>query len=177
MYTIKGQIIGISSIKFNRCADPLGTLNPGGRKKTHEQLLKDAEKKVHTDKRGIFFPRRGFKSCLLNGCRIAGLKDGKKQLWPLIKAVVYPQDDIVFGCKTHDGVDEAWTQNKQQQLIPNFCPFLEPGWKSDFELSVLDDSLSQAAIKTALDTAGLVVGLGSGRPEYGRFNVSKWSIA
>src|SRR5262245_15098712 len=132
MYFIHGKVKGAADVKFNRCADPFHTLPGGGGKRspTREQLLELAKLKVHRGEKGLFFPRRGFKSCIINGCKTAGLKDGRKPLSYFMEAVIYPQDDLWFGRNDYDGVDEAFTLNKQMQMIPNFCPLLKAGWET-----------------------------------------------
>ena len=48
-------------------------------------------------------------------------------------------------------------------------------WQFDFEISVFDDSLeSEGELKASLDAAGIFCGLGTGRPDYGKFSVTRW---
>lgn len=178
MYFINLAIVGQAPIKFNRMADPFNTL-PGansGRKQTKEQLIESAKLKIHRDEHGLFFPGRGLKSAIVKGCSTLGIKDGKKPLWPFMKAVLYTQGDLRFGVEDYDYIAEDWTLNKTMQMIPNFRPTLDVGWKSSCTLAVLDDGLSVDSVRASVNTAGLLIGIGSGRPECGRFSVEKWEM-
>jgi hypothetical protein len=50
-------------------------------------------------------------------------------------------------------------------------PALKAGWRLQGALMVLDDSVPAEAIHSALVAAGVYVGVGAWRPEFGRFLV------
>ena len=66
-----------------------------------------------------------------------------------------------------------------KRVIKNF-PQIPPGWKSTFEVTILDPIITLEIFREMLDTAGIFVGLGQFRPENtgnnGRFKVLdiKW---
>jgi len=48
-------------------------------------------------------------------------------------------------------------------------------WSLDFELEVYDDSLQgESELFASLEAAGIFCGIGTGRPDYGKFAVTKW---
>jgi len=175
MYTCKGQIKGTSPILFNRPADDC--LDPGPKPKTEEEILEAARNKVHSNGNGLFFPRGGFKWSILNGSRIGGFKEGKKAFWFLLKPTMYVMSDLEFGKKTFDYMDKKFVTNeKTKSLVKSYRPALKAGWEADFELIVLDDRRNPDFIKAAIDEAGLLIGIGSGRPEFGRFELTGWKV-
>ena len=55
-------------------------------------------------------------------------------------------------------------------------PAMKAGWKIQATIAVLDDTLPVEALRNAIETAGLYVGVGSWRPEFGRFVLREWAI-
>ncbi len=56
-------------------------------------------------------------------------------------------------------------------------PALDQGWMLTFKLNIVVPTLHPDAIRASVDTAGLMVGIGSWRPEYGRFVVRDWTVS
>jgi hypothetical protein len=54
---------------------------------------------------------------------------------------------------------------------------LNAGWKLNFNIMVMDDRLPQDHVLTALKEAGTITGIGSFRPEFGRFKLNSFEIA
>ena len=59
-------------------------------------------------------------------------------------------------------------------LVRKYWPKLED-WKLSFSLVVFDDSLADTELEESLRAAGLFCGLGTGRPDYGKFELAEFA--
>lgn len=174
MYRIKGVARLDCDMQFNRILD--GVLNSDGSTPTNEQLFEQAKMKIHMNGKNVIFPRRGFQSCIIQGAKMGNLKEGRRGLADFIKATVLPEEDIRFDAETYDYIKKDIFPNKQGKLITVFRPCLKAGHKFTFSLLVIEDKRKSEAIGLAVDAGGLLVGLGSRRPEFGRFTVIEWKV-
>ena len=181
MYYISGEIEGVADILFNKLSqeeqDRIDKGTTGGKKKLAEKIA-EADGKLHRNGHGICMPVWNFKQCLLGGVMRAGLKFGKGSLYPYIAATVYPVEDLLFHKEEPDYIHEHWGRipPKTGAVAIIRRPAIKAGWKLPFRLMVTDDRRDAEQIQTALVEAGLMVGLGSWRPHYGRFKVTKWEV-
>lgn len=182
MYRITGKIKGIAPILFNRMLDdelepPSGKASSKGRITT-EARIEEAAKRVCRDEHGIFLPGWNFKQCLLEGCKKSGLKVGRGSLMPYLAATVFPDHCLYFGKDEPDFIHEHW--GRRPPRTGGACiirrPAFREGWELSFGLNVTDDRRTPGEIRRSLDEAGLLVGIGSWRPEYGRFIVIEWQV-
>jgi len=61
------------------------------------------------------------------------------------------------------------------QVTKYSAPMYKPGWRMEFWIVLADDEiLSVDYLKEILDFGGHRIGIGSGRPDYGRFMVVKF---
>lgn len=65
---------------------------------------------------------------------------------------------------------------KRGPMVKVWRPAMEVGWTLRFAFRVFDDIVDAEQVREALATAGLLVGLGAWRPEYGRFVVDEWNV-
>ncbi len=56
-------------------------------------------------------------------------------------------------------------------------PTFKPGWKLDFEITVLDDQILHNVLNEVLSLAGRTVGVGDFRPRFGRFMVTRFEVS
>lgn len=178
MYHITGSIEGVAPILFSRWVTDLEASTTGQRM-TPEQRTAEAEQKVYADDGGLFFPAWNLKRALVDGCRSANLKDGRKSIAPLVMASVFPDREPRFGVEAFDFMHESTGRRpaKTGGAVLIRRPALREGWRLAFGLNVVMDRLHPDVIRASLDEAGLVIGIGSWRPEYGRFVVRDWSVA
>lgn len=177
MYTIKGTIEGVAPILFSRPDPEKLEATTGGPKKTAEEKQAEIPLRLHKNANGVYVPKNMFKNCLLEGVTKANLKErGNISQRPYLEATVFPKDHLYFGKMEHDDVLETWGRipPKTGAAVVLRYPMMNPGWKLDFALLVADDSRRPGDIKRALEAGGLLVGIGSWRPEYGRFMVTDW---
>jgi len=183
MYVITGEIQGVAPLLFNKMLE--GELEQTASSKTLkgrvtvEDRIAEAENRVYRNEAGIIYlPGWNFKQCLLEGCRRSGLKVGRGSLMPYLQAAVFPDRELYFSNrKTHDFMHENW--GRRPPRTGGACmvrrPALKEGWKLAFNLNIVDDRRHPEEIKRSLEEAGLLVGIGSWRPEYGRFIVTKFA--
>lgn len=181
MYRIEGRIRGLAPILFNRMLEGELELAPGKTSRgrvSREDRIEEAHQKVYRNEKGLYLPAWSFKRCLVEGCQRAGLKVGRGSLSPYLMASVFPDKELYFGKDEPDYIHETW--GRRPPRTGGACivrrPALREGWELAFALNVMDDRRTEGEIRRSLDEAGLLVGLGSWRPEYGRFIVIEWQV-
>ncbi len=167
---------GIGMIMDNLQVEDI--INPPSKPKkyTEEVLQKMAEKALYRDEEGLFIPRRNVKKCLINGAQMGRIKlAGRQNLYPFIEASVFIEPEKIRLNKTAPGnFIEIPMRRKDGNVIPKRLPiFLD--WELAFTMFIYDDEIVDK-VKEALIIAGVSVGLGNQRPEYGRFEVVKWEV-
>lgn len=176
MYRITASIEGVAPLLFNRrVTDPDA---PAGGKLTDEQKQTEAESKVYRDDAGLYWPAWNLKRALLDGCKAAGIKNGRASMASLMQAAIFPEQEPRFGKDTFDEMHETLGRvpPRTGAQVTVRRPMLSKGWHLDFGIVVVLDHVRPEPIRTALETAGLLVGIGSWRPDYGRFLVRDWTV-
>lgn len=174
MYTVKATIQGVAPLLFNRPANErvaTGTISDKDRRDT---AIKE---KVHRDENGdLFIPRWNLKQSLINGCKSKFKR--QTQVINLVKAACFPGDSG-FGRKDHDFIHECWGRvpPRTGALVTVWRPAMREGWTLPISLTITDHRLTADQVRLSLEEAGLMVGLGSWRPEYGRFVVSSFEAS
>lgn len=180
MYKISVELEGLAPFLFNRMSDTSGLTGAGksGGVVSEAERIKEAKEKVYKDKQGILvWPAWNLKRMLVDGCAIAKLKEGKTALGRLVMGTVFPTDGS-FGVKAfglHECVGKIPPRTGRAAIIRR--PILDTGWKLKFSLNVIDERRDEKMLKRGLEEAGLLVGLGSWRPEYGRFLIREWKVS
>lgn len=180
MYQISGTVTGVAPILFNRMLeDELESDGSSAKGRvTTATRIEESKKRIYKNEKGVFLPGWNFKQCLLEGCRRSGLKVGRGSLMPYLQASVFPDRELYFLDKAEaDFIHTTW--GRRPPRTGGACmvrrPALNEGWRLAFSLNVMDDRRSPDEIRRSLEEAGLLVGLGSWRPEYGRFIITEWS--
>lgn len=179
MYSISGEIEGIADFLFNSpTVGDLEKIKAGktGGKFTDAQRIEQALGKVHRNGQGLYLPAEAFLNCLIEGSKKAGLKEGKKAAWPFLQATVFVDGDLLFGKTEPDYLHEHWGRipPKTGAVAIIRRPAIKAPWIIRYKLLVADDRRDAGYIKTALEEGGLLVGVGSWRPKYGRFVVKEF---
>lgn len=172
MIRVSGTIEGVAPLLFSRMYQDLGA--PGG-KPSPEEIAQEPFMKLHRDEHGCFIPSVSFKQCLLNGAKMGNIKDGRRSYATVLEATFFPEGNLYLGKETFDDVFETWGRRPpgpRGAAIMLRYPRFAVGWCADFTgILTMGDQHTVAAVQQALEAAGLLVGLGSWRPEYGRFIV------
>jgi hypothetical protein len=61
-------------------------------------------------------------------------------------------------------------------MVMLYRPIFKDGWTLDFTVLIADDRITEDLVHDAFNSAGLLAGLGAGRPDFGRFIVTKWEV-
>lgn len=180
MKRIKVTIEGIAPILFNRMTqeqqDKIITRQTGG-VRTLSERQEEARQKVYRNADGLYLPSENLIKCLILGATKASLKYGRKSLAPFIEALVFTETTAIpFGISEPDFIDErpGRVPPRTGPRVIICRPGLSTGWRLTFHLIVVDDRLPIDNIKTALQEAGILIGLCDYRPRFGRFKVVEW---
>ena len=176
MYTVEYKLKSLSPYIQNNPAAVIEdiknrtTRTPVGKKE------QDALKTGFKNEDGYFIPSKQFRGAML----MAGkkVKLGKGSIFNLLKA-----------CLFFDGQENVMARKGRPLKEPDFIyndPILKPppksdmvfnprvafsGWETTIKVNILEDSIPEEKIHEVLAYAGLYVGVGSRRPEFGRFQV------
>lgn len=186
MYKIKATLVGLAPLLFNQ--PDLSEIDPppdGPRPKPPSKLTlaerqERAEKKLYRDDGGVYLPGAMLKACILIGAARSGLKVGPRtSIATFLAAEIFPERKMYFdGKEDFDFMHECWGRipPKRGAVVTIRRPALSEGWKLPIMLNVVADNRTSGEIRQCLDTAGMAAGLGSWRPEYGRFIVAAWEV-
>lgn len=170
MYQIEGEITGVAPFLFNRYVD-----NPSGRK-TDDAKIEEAHQKVYADAEGLYWPAWNLKRTISAGAKRGGIKEGRASFAGTVDSTLFVEADPRFSTSDydmHEVMGRIPPRTGGYVLLRR--PILAAGWRLSFVLKVVDDRTSAEKLRQSLVEAGHLVGMGSWRPEYGRFRVTKWT--
>jgi hypothetical protein len=175
---------------------------PRDKSREDDWRKREALLRFHENGHGPFMPGRNIRSAMIAGADATGMKHkmGRTQskLGPFLRRgilvepleILYPKNMV----KKLTLAREATRAGKVAEpltifplhrdvvrippvtgaLVVKYWPMLED-WGFDFTITVFDDSLeSENELRASLDAAGVFCGLGTGRPDFGKFRVEKW---
>ena len=146
--------------------------------KTEKGYIAQAEKKVYLDDDGnLAVPAGALHACMREAVKnVSGRKQKQEvqtlrsQLWIKPRMLT-----ILPARKKHDGIGRDWvtrnTGTPKQTRVKTYRPFIKEG---TIEGTIESIGLDRGYIKQILDNAGIRYGLLGHRPEYGRFEVTKF---
>jgi len=177
-YEIEVELTGLVPIRFNRFTNEKST--GGTASHTEEAGKADAENRCYKNDNGLYVPAEAVKRCLLNGINMAKIKEGKSSMVQYVKATVFIDPlEIPLNKKTYDYMKCLTVRippgPKGARVNKYFC-YVKEGWNLIFKLQVFDERRDPDKLKLALTESGVLCGLLDGRPEYGRFEVTKWKV-
>jgi len=181
MYEIAVELTGIAPMAQSRLTEEdLELIDKGSNaaKKPQKDKVDQAVERMYYRGDGyIGVPKRNLKACLMEGSKKASLKYGRQALWPFIKATVYVREDMPsLGIKKPDAIERFAVQRKDGNQVVVVRGLVNDGWKLAFTFIVVDDRRDSEQLKIAMEEGGMLVGLCAGRPDYGRFEVTKWDV-
>jgi hypothetical protein len=183
------ELTGIAPVKFNKpTAEAIKGLNPGSKAQKREDAAgreDEALQRLYMVDGQIAAPARQIKRAILDGASMGTIKIGRKGAIGYLKATLMVTDgvfavlkgDELVGVKQPDRIveDVVRIPPRTGALVLKAWPMLDVGWRLLFEVTLLQPAvLGQSVARAALDAAGLLSGLGTERPEYGRFTVTRW---
>ena len=190
MYTVNVQVEGVSPLMQNRFPLPdFENLNKGGKMTTGEKDRSQEWKECFyvTPEGDIYQPATHFEAAMVKAAanfKIAGRRG--KTYKDLFKGNIFVNPDaILHGIKSPETLDADADKSLyldvrpvviQRARIPRVRPCFKPGWKLEFEISVLDDEIPANVVNEVLILAGRTVGIGDFRPRFGRFMVTHFEV-
>jgi hypothetical protein len=189
---VKVEIAGDQLIMHNgQTSDPLNKFakmlkevtSDKQRKKTDEGILEmgriECEAGLYLDaKKRVIIPTRVLEAHISEGARKT--KEGKQAL-----AGMFVDTD---GVLAYDGGPMTVAQildSEEHQLrlavvvgqakVMRVRPFFK-GWSTSFQVSILEEMVAPAMLKTWITNGGNFVGIGDYRPRYGRYELKKFEV-
>lgn len=172
MRTVKITIEGIVPIRMNRYIHE----KKQPTKPTGEWLKEDALDRCYKDDKGYYIPKQAIRKVILNGA--SKVRHGRGRARADMSAVFFPQGHgYIENNKPILGEIEIVRipPGPKGARVPKYFAYFED-WKTTFDAVITDDSLSLETIKDSIIAGGLYFGLLDGRPEYGRYVMSKFGI-
>lgn len=190
MYIVNVQVEGIAPLMQHRFPMPdFADLSKGGKKSTGEiDRTQEWRDYLYADSEGnIYQPATHFDGCLVKaaaGYKIQGARG--KTYKDLFRGNVFTSPDtILHGVKVPENLDadadkplylDVRPVVVQRARVVRIRPCFKPGWKLDFEITVLDDQIPPNVLQEVLSLAGRTVGIGDFRPRFGRFMVTRFEV-
>jgi hypothetical protein len=187
MYTVNVQVEGIAPLLQHRFPMPdFDDLSKGGKKKTGEtDYSQEWRNYLYISGGEVYQPATHFDGCLIKaaaGYKIQGSRG--KTYKDLFKGNVFcSPDEIPHGIEAPETLDTDADKPLyldvrpcvvQRARIVRVRPAFKPGWKLNFEITVLDDQIPPNVVSDVLAMAGRTVGIGDFRPRFGRFMVTRF---
>lgn len=177
MIKVNARIKGLTGLLMDKF-DVADLVNPppNPKKYTEGVLQAMADKAIYRNDNGLYIPRRNIKKCLIQGAKMGRLTlSARRNLYPFIEASVFIEpNEIPLGKNEPDGFVQFPIRRKDGGAIPKRLPILST-WELPFTLLIYDDEIVDK-VQEALTIAGVSVGLGNQRPDYGRFEVIEWEV-
>ena len=165
MKKIKIKVSGTAPLLINRYI-----VSDGDARKKKVYIPEDeAEKKAYKNKDGEYFiPTKNFKSAMIRAgsdFKMQGMKTYKEYVK---SGIFFESDEALLEPKTY--IIHAEPVNIKGAMVMSWRPKFED-WSTEFVMVITDDMLDKNMLKQILEAAGTYKGVGSYRPEYGRFKV------
>jgi hypothetical protein len=135
----------------------------------------ESESVTYKNDKGIYFiPSRCFKACMVaagSDYKMKGHKTYKKYLKSGL--FILEEECIITPQKYEISTSPV---NQQGKMVVKSRPKWK-NWKTEFTIQIANEEfLDQTTIKQILETAGTYQGVGTWRPENGRFKVTEWKV-
>ncbi len=170
MRKVKVEIKGIAPLLINKYV--MQAEGQTTRKKTNYVPEEEAEKRVYRNKDGkCFIPWKNIKASMSKAA-VDFKMSGRKSYKDYVKAGIF-SDDMEIPLTPSEYIIHEEPVCIQGSMVPSWRPKFE-NWSCLFIIDVVDDMIDLTALKEILESAGKYKGLGSYRPEFGRFEVTKF---
>lgn len=171
MKKIDFEIKGICPLLMDNF--PMGKKAPS----TEAEYMKQAPEKAYRDGSGnLALPSKALKASIREASSLIGKKTEGRKRRDLIRATLFIEPDMLsFNKKDYDAIDcQMVTRGKGEKVtrVPTYRPLVKE-WKASGTMWLMD-GLTSDFVKEALETAGMMKGVLSYRPEFGRFIVTRF---
>lgn len=128
---------------------------------------------MHFDDRGIYVPNIQIRNSFVNAGRDFKYKKTRRSLqaWVISNIMVNPEN-IYFDKQEPDKVVKSFPARKDGNRVSIKHPAINKGTSIDFDIVSLDDDMEDKAIRSLVEMAGKMYGIGARRRDmFGRFEV------
>jgi len=179
-YTVEFTIRGVAPLMFHRY-DPAevrrkGDLPRGSAEKKEDNPASMVWRDEETDH--LLLPAEYVRRSIVNASkRMTDPSSRRKSAYDLFNATVVALDYMAdLGVTTWDSLD-ARRAVVQMNAITRIRPVLNKGWSATFRFMIMrPDLIPLDQFRRVLDEAGMMVGVGDFRPQYGRFVVDHFEV-
>lgn len=167
---ISVKVTGVAPLLINKYV----IKQAGERKKSTQDFLEVAEEKAYRNKDNrLYIPTTNFKAAMIKAATDFKIS-GKKSYKDYVKAGIF------FDSEEAQLTPNEYTIDRRPVVIQNAMiigtrPRWEK-WSAEFIMNVVDDMLDKNSLKLILEAAGKYKGVGSYRPEYGRFIIENFEV-
>lgn len=172
MRKIEFEIKGIAPLLMNNIVE-------GKQPSTEKESEQFAPKKAYRDSKGyLAIPAHVIKASIREASADIGKKMESKKRRELVKACLFIEPDMLsLGKKEYDIIDKRPVFREavrgKKTMIMGFRPLVKE-WKASGTIWLVDGFLTNDFVKEAFERAGIMKGVLSYRPEFGRFIVTKF---
>lgn len=193
----EGEITGMTPYLFNKYAGTDKEIakvigpKPADATKEDEWRRKEAYLRLYETDLGLAVPSRNIRACMVDGSKAGagikhrpGNKGTERAVWPFIRQGTIPEPTMIEFMDTSGRVlqradvtlhgDMVRIPPVKGGLVRKYWPQLT-SWMLHFRLVVFDPGLeSDKHLLGSLRNGGIFCGLGTGKPDYGKFKVTDW---
>lgn len=177
-YAVTATLEGRDPILLHRY-DPAEVADKGAAAKGSKKKKEDnVESYVYRNDKGeIGLPGLVLKACLKDGAKyLQDPRSPRKCARDLVRASIRINGFASFGTKDWDYLDRRRV-GLNKISITRSRPAFSPGWTLTFEIQVIDpEYVTPAFLHDLLNRAGMSVGLGDFRPDFGTFRVTNFKV-
>lgn len=179
-YTVSVTVEGVSPILFHRWNCDAVEAKAKAAKGSAAKKSDDLESYVYRNDAGeICLPGEYLRQAIIMAAKFRqDPRSPRKSAMDLFKAAVISLTELApMGVAEWDYEDRRRV-TVQRAGITRIRPAMREGWKACIDLMVnIPEYVSPILLRSVLDDAGRLVGVGDFRPTFGRFTVSNWEIA
>lgn len=179
-YSVRLTITGDADILFHRWNCESVDAKAKAAKNSKAKKTDDIESYLwRTPDGGIGIPGEYLRQSIIMAAKFKqDPRSPRKSAMDLFKAGIVSLTPIApLGAKEPDYIDTRRV-TVQRNGINRSRPAMRVGWKADFELAILlPEYINEVLLRSVLNDAGRLVGIGDFRPTFGRFSVTGFAIA
>lgn len=178
-YLARIKISGTADLLFHRYNCESVAEKNSAAKGSKSKKTDNIESYVYRNQEGLLcLPGESFRQSIITAAKFEqDPRSPRKSAMDLFKAAVISLTDLAsLGAKEWDYEDRRRVM-VQRSAITRVRPAMRNGWTVDLAFMVqLPEYVPPQFLRSVLDNAGRLVGVGDFRPSYGRYRVDSWTV-
>jgi hypothetical protein len=178
-YRVMVEITGAADMLFHMWSNEAVAEKAKAKKNSASKKTDNVESYIHRLKnKNLSLPGAQFRGSIVNAARFRqDPRSPRKSAMDLYKAgVVVLTTYADLGTSTWDYLDRQRVV-VQRAAITRTRPAMLAGWKASFQLlCLLPEYISPDNLRSVIENAGRLCGIGDYRPSYGRFGITKFEV-